>query len=105
MLVVVVTDWRWQRIPNVVTFPTMALGLLLGLGEAIGREGGLEPAALGAPLQGGFLDHLTGLAIGLGISYPFYVGGGIKAGDAVRFELGKAKPEDWVWLIVKIERR
>ena len=82
MLVVVVTDWRWQRIPNVVTFPTMALGLLLGLGEAIGREGGLEPAAFGAPLQGGFLDHLTGLAIGLGISYPFYVGGGIKAGDA-----------------------
>jgi len=30
---------------------------------------------------------------------------GLKEGDAVRFELGKAKPEDLVWLIVKIERR
>lgn len=30
---------------------------------------------------------------------------GLKAGDAVQFELGKAKPEDLVWLIVKIERR
>jgi len=30
---------------------------------------------------------------------------GIKAGDAVRFELGKTKPEELVWVIVKIERR
>ncbi|MBI4937032.1 MAG: copper-binding protein [Nitrosomonadales bacterium] len=30
---------------------------------------------------------------------------GLKEGDAVRFELGKSKPEDLVWMIVKIERR
>jgi len=30
---------------------------------------------------------------------------GLKADDAVQFELGKAKPEDLVWVIVKIERR
>lgn len=30
---------------------------------------------------------------------------GLKEGDAVRFELGKSKPEDLVWIIVKIERR
>ncbi len=72
VLVVVVTDWRWQRIPNAATFPVMAIGLVLGAVE------GLPGAILG----GGLLDHAAGLAIGLAVSYPFYVGGGIKAGDA-----------------------
>lgn len=72
MVIVIVTDWRWQRIPNVVTFPTMAVGLVLGLLEGIP----------GAPFGAGFLDHAAGLGIGLFVSYPFYVGGGIKAGDA-----------------------
>ncbi|MDO8263815.1 MAG: copper-binding protein [Gallionella sp.] len=30
---------------------------------------------------------------------------GLKAGDAVRFELRQLKPDDLVWVIVKIERR
>jgi len=30
---------------------------------------------------------------------------GIKEGDAVRFELGRTKPEELVWVIVKIERK
>lgn len=30
---------------------------------------------------------------------------GLKEGDAVRFDLGKTKPDDLVWVIVKIERR
>ena len=30
---------------------------------------------------------------------------GIKEGDAVQFELGKTKPEDSVWVIVKINRK
>ncbi len=30
---------------------------------------------------------------------------GLKADDAVRFELRQSKPEDLVWVIVKIERR
>ena len=30
---------------------------------------------------------------------------GLKEGDAVQFELGKTKPDDLVWIIVKIKRR
>ena len=30
---------------------------------------------------------------------------GLKEGDAVQFELGKTKPEELVWVIVKIRRR
>ena len=30
---------------------------------------------------------------------------GLKAGDSVQFELGKTRPDDLVWVIVKIERR
>ena len=30
---------------------------------------------------------------------------GIKVGDTVQFELGKPRPEDKLWVIVKIERK
>jgi len=30
---------------------------------------------------------------------------GLKEGDAVQFELGKTKPDELVWVIVKIERK
>lgn len=30
---------------------------------------------------------------------------GLKEGDAVQFELGKTKPEDLAWVIVKIKRK
>ena len=30
---------------------------------------------------------------------------GLKEGDAVQFELGKTKPEELVWVIVKIKRK
>lgn len=30
---------------------------------------------------------------------------GLKEGDTVQFELGKTKPEELVWVIVKIKRR
>ncbi|MFZ2301805.1 MAG: copper-binding protein [Gallionella sp.] len=30
---------------------------------------------------------------------------GLKEGDVVQFELGKTKPEELVWVIIKIERR
>ena len=36
---IIVTDWRWRRIPNAVTYPTMAIGLLLGAAERAGRAG------------------------------------------------------------------
>jgi prepilin peptidase CpaA len=70
--VVIVTDWRWQRIPNQLTYPTMLAGLILGLVEGIP----------GAPFGGGALDHAAGLGLAFLVSYPFYAAGGLKAGDA-----------------------
>ena len=72
MATVIVTDWRWQRIPNQLTYPTMALGLVLGLFEGI-------PGSL---FVGGALDHLAGLAIAFLVCWPFFLAGGLKAGDA-----------------------
>ena len=54
----------------------MLLGLLLGALEALGGIG------VGAPFQGGFLDHLSGLVVAFLVCYPFYASGGLKAGDA-----------------------
>ena len=76
MAVVIVTDWRWQRIPNQVTYPTMLVGLVLGALE------GLSGIGVGAPFQDGLLDHLSGLVVAFLVCYPFYAGGGLKAGDA-----------------------
>lgn len=72
MSAVVYTDWRWQRIPNQLTFPTMLAGLVLGLFTGIP----------GAPFGGGFLDHAAGLGLAFLVCYPFYAAGGLKAGDA-----------------------
>ncbi len=74
--VVIVTDWRWQRIPNQATYPTMLVGLLLGAAE------GLSGIGVGEPFRDGFLDHLSGLVLAFLVCYPFYAGGGLKAGDA-----------------------
>jgi len=73
---VIVTDWRWRRIPNAVTYPTMLAGLLLGVLESTGRAG-----FPGSIFSGGLIDHVAGLAIGFLVSYPFYAAGGLKAGD------------------------
>ncbi|MBU6422839.1 MAG: prepilin peptidase [Chloroflexi bacterium] len=78
VLTVITTDWRWQRIPNAVTYPTMIVGLALGLLEALTGEA----AGIGAPFDGGFLDHLAGLVVAFLVSYPFYAARGLKAGDA-----------------------
>ncbi len=72
MATVIVTDWRWQRIPNVLTYPAMLVGVALGVFEGIP----------GAPFEGGLIDHLSGLALAFLVSYPFYAAGGLKAGDA-----------------------
>jgi prepilin peptidase CpaA len=72
---IIVTDWRWHRIPNLVTYPTMLAGLALGAAESIGIGN------LGAPFFGGGLDHVVGLALGFLISYPLYQAGGLKGGD------------------------
>jgi Flp pilus assembly protein protease CpaA len=76
VLTIIVTDWRSRRIPNVVTYPTMVAGIALGAGESVGAAG-----FPGAVFSGGILDHVAGLVIAFLISYPFYAGGGLKAGD------------------------
>jgi len=61
-----ITDFRWQRIPNAMTLPTILLGVL-GHGMIQGWEG------LGF--------SLGGLGLGLGLLLGFYAMGGMAAGD------------------------
>ena len=77
VVTIIVTDWRSRRIPNVVTYPTMVVGLVLGGVESLGSAG--FPGGVGS---GGILDHVAGLAVAFLVSYPFYAAGGLKAGDA-----------------------
>jgi prepilin peptidase CpaA len=76
VVTIIVTDWRSRRIPNVVTYPTMVIGLVLGVAESASGAG-----FPGMVFSGGILDHVGGLVIGFLLSYPFYAGGGLKAGD------------------------
>jgi prepilin peptidase CpaA len=73
---IIVTDWRSHRIPNVVTYPTMLVGLILGALESTGAAG-----FPGEVFVGGLLDHAAGLVVGFLVAYPFYAMGGLKAGD------------------------
>ncbi len=70
--IVMYTDFRWLRIPNVFTYPTMAIGVVLGAVE--GFPGGL--------FTGGLVDHVAAVILAFAIAYPFYAAGGLKAGDA-----------------------
>ena len=79
VVTIIVTDWRWRRIPNAVTYPTMLVGLVLGALESAGPAG--FPGSVFAATHGGILDHVVGLAVGFLVVYPFYAGGGLKAGD------------------------
>jgi prepilin peptidase CpaA len=79
VVTIIVTDWRWRRIPNAVTYPTMLVGLVLGGIESAGPAG--FPGNVFAVTHGGILDHVVGLAVGFLVAYPFYAGGGLKAGD------------------------
>jgi prepilin peptidase CpaA len=79
VVTIIVTDWRWRRIPNAVTYPTMLVGLVLGAVESAGPAG--FPGGVFSPVHGGILDHVVGLAVGFLVAYPFYAGGGLKAGD------------------------
>ncbi len=72
VLTVVFTDWRWRRIPNVVTYPTMAVGLALGAAEAVP----------GGALDRGLVDHAAALALAFALTYPFYAARMMKGGDA-----------------------
>jgi prepilin peptidase CpaA len=76
VVTIIVTDWRWRRIPNAVTYPTILVGLALGVAESVGTAG-----FPGGVFSGGVLDHVIGLLVGFLVAYPFYAGGGLKAGD------------------------
>ena len=76
VVTIIVTDWRWRRIPNAATYPTMVIGLAFGGLESAGAAG-----FPGGVFTGGLLDHVLGLAVGFLVSYPFYAAGGLKAGD------------------------
>ena len=72
LLTVMYTDFRWLRIPNVVTSPTMLIGLALSAFEAVP----------GAFFVNGPVDHVAAVVLAFALAYPFYIGGGLKAGDA-----------------------
>lgn len=76
VVTIIVTDWRSRRIPNVVTYPTMVVGLALATIESLTGAG-----LPGTIFSSGLLDHVAGLVLAFLISYPFYAGGGLKAGD------------------------
>ena len=66
------TDFRWLRIPNVVTYPAMLVGLALSAFEGVP----------GAFFVNGPVDHIAAVVLAFALAYPFYVGGGLKAGDS-----------------------
>jgi len=70
-LTVMVTDFRWQKIPNLVTYPAIVLGLGLSLLE------GFPGTLLGV----GLLDHLAAVVVAFVGLYPLYSVRAMKAGD------------------------
>jgi prepilin peptidase CpaA len=67
LVVAAVQDLRFQKIPNLLTYPTMAIGL-----ACHGMTSGLD----------GLLFSAGGLALGIGIFILPYFMGGMGAGDA-----------------------
>jgi prepilin peptidase CpaA len=65
-LVAGITDWRWRRIPNWLTVPTLLLGIALNW-FATGWAGAKE--------------SLLGAGLGLGLLLPFVLIRGLGAGD------------------------
>lgn len=61
-----IVDLRTRRIPNLLTFPAAALGILLAMSGAAGQSLG---------------SALLGLGVGVGLMLPGYFWGGTGAGD------------------------
>ena len=66
MVIAVVTDLREHRIPNMLVIAVLLLGLT---------------TQLGTDSVTGIISWAGGLAIGMAIFLPFYIGGGMGAGD------------------------
>ncbi len=65
-----VTDWRWTRIPNYLTYPGIVVGIALS-----------AFSGWGAPGAGGLLDHGVAAGAALLLCQPLYALGWLKAGD------------------------
>jgi prepilin peptidase CpaA len=63
------TDMRWRRIPNVVTYPTMLIGLALSALEVPGDA------------ARGVIDHLIAVVAVFAVGYPIVAGRMLKSGD------------------------
>lgn len=74
LLVAVYTDWRWHKIYNWLTLPSLGLGLLAAV-----AGGGLERGPAGALASG--LSSLEGFALLTGVFLALTLLGGMKAGD------------------------
>ena len=68
-LTVMVTDFRWQKIPNLVTYPAIVLGLGLSLLEGFP----------GTILAGGLVDHVAAVVVAFVGLYPLYSTRAMKA--------------------------
>jgi prepilin peptidase CpaA len=66
LVVVSLTDVAYQRIPNAITYPLAAFGLIFHFASA-----GMA----------GFWFSISGILAGAGLLLPFYVLGGMGAGD------------------------
>ncbi|MBX3471298.1 MAG: prepilin peptidase [Planctomycetes bacterium] len=74
VVVAATTDTLSRRVPNVVTYPAMALGLALGFGMGqVGLDGSLT--------QHNLLSHALGLLIASGIFLVAWWAGGVKGGE------------------------
>jgi predicted porin len=76
----------------------MLVGLALGVIESAGPAG-FPGSVFPAAMHGGILDHVVGLAVGFLVAYPFYAGGGLKAGfwieGAMSPDNGTATGQTW----------
>jgi len=80
MIVAAVIDGWKLKVPNWLTFPVIATGLLLGLAHSFAWL----PESTG---KGGFWEALAGVAVGCLLLLPIYSVGGMGAGD-VKMQMG-----------------
>jgi prepilin peptidase CpaA len=77
MLAAAIIDWWKFKVPNLLTYPLIFSGWLLGLANSLGFDAG----------EGGILAALAGTALGFALLLPIYSIGGMGAGD-VKMTMG-----------------
>ncbi|GIW82449.1 MAG: prepilin peptidase [Gemmatales bacterium] len=76
MIVCAVVDWWKFKVPNVLTFPLILSGWLLGLLHDLGLA-----SYLGEAGKGGIGAAVVGTFFGMALLYPMYMIGGVGGGD------------------------